>query len=360
MGFFSWAVLLAAMERRLMECNDGNNLQQSRLAMPESKCDCHLLLAILVFISAIMSVQSSMDRGPASPDSTFCSHFWSTADADHYKLLENGEVAELVLDRVAAAGFASNTRYLFGRISIQMKLHPGDSAGTVTTFYTSSLSGKHDELDFEFLGNEIGKPYVLQTNVYAAGVGDREQRIKLWFDPTADFHNYTIHWNKKIIIFMVDETPIRVYRNNEDLGVPYPCRQPMSVFASLWNGEEWATQSGAIKLNWAKAPFAAKYRGYDVQGCEVPWYKGHIAPCISSNSDALLNKATIQDLDVEQSVRLQWVTENMLVYDYCTDVYRYPDPHPECTRNSGLLDLGSEFQAHDSFSYKMDSHTSIW
>jgi hypothetical protein len=36
-----------------------------------------------------------------------------------------------------AAGFASKTRYLFGRISIQMKVHPGDSAGTVSTFYVS-------------------------------------------------------------------------------------------------------------------------------------------------------------------------------------------------------------------------------
>lgn len=65
---------------------------------------------------------------------------------------------------------------------------------------TSSLSGKHDELDFEFLGNEPGRPYVLQTNVYALGVGDREQRIRLWFDPTEDFHTYELHWNKEIVM----------------------------------------------------------------------------------------------------------------------------------------------------------------
>lgn len=39
----------------------------------------------------------------------------------------------------SAAGFASKTRYLFGRFSVQMKVHPGDSAGTVSTFYVSHL-----------------------------------------------------------------------------------------------------------------------------------------------------------------------------------------------------------------------------
>ncbi|KAG0566028.1 hypothetical protein KC19_7G032800 [Ceratodon purpureus] len=303
-----------------------------------------LLCATLVFSAAIevaAGIVPETSRLDSVDQPTFVRHFWSTSDRHHYKLSEDGEVAELVLDEKAAAGFASKTRYLYGRISIQMKVHPGDSAGTVSTFYTSSLSGKHDELDFEFLGNQPGRPYVLQTNVYASGVGDREQRIRLWFDPTEDFHTYEIHWNKEIVIFMVDDTPVRLYKNCEDLGVPYPSRQAMSVFASLWNGEEWATQNGAIKLNWSNAPFVAAYRGYEVEGCEVPWYKGDIDYCRSSlETDSMLKRATMHSLTTRQAARLQWVTENLLVYDYCKDVYRYPTPHPECSRNSGLQVVG--------------------
>ncbi|KVH98335.1 Beta-glucanase, partial [Cynara cardunculus var. scolymus] len=88
----------------------------------------------------------------------------------------------------------------FGKVNIQIKLVEGDSAGTVTAFYMSSGGPKHHEFDFEFLGNTIGEPYVVQTNVYVNGVGNRVQRLNLWFDHTKDFHSYSILWNQHQVV----------------------------------------------------------------------------------------------------------------------------------------------------------------
>ncbi|KAL6539666.1 Xyloglucan endotransglucosylase protein 7 [Orobanche hederae] len=202
---------------------------------------------------------------------TFHQQFIVTWGESRARILDNGELLTLSLDRSSGSGFQSRKQFMFGKIDMQIKLVAGDSAGTVTTYYMmSQISPEgdyHDEIDFEFLGNSTGNPYALHTNVFSQGKGEREQQFFLWFDPTSDFHTYSIVWNPKCIIFFVDNIPIREFKNTEKLGVPFLKNQPMRIYSSLWNADEWATQHGRVKTNWTLAPFTASYRNFSADGC---------------------------------------------------------------------------------------------
>ncbi|KAH9679906.1 putative xyloglucan endotransglucosylase/hydrolase protein 16 [Citrus sinensis] len=247
------------------------------------------------------------------------------------KIFNGGQLLSLSLDRVSGSGFQSKRDYLFGRIDMQLKLVAGDSAGTVTAYYLSSQGPTHDEIDFEFLGNVSGQPYILHTNIFAQGKGNREQQFYLWFDPTRNFHTYSVIWKPQHVIFLVDNIPIRVFKNAESLGVPFPENQPMKIYSSLWNADDWATRGGLVKTDWTKAPFTAYYRNFRAIPCNNCGSKRSSS---SSVSDAQRQWQPRDELDATSRRRLRWVQKYFMIYNYCTDLKRFPQGFPsECRQH---------------------------
>lgn len=264
-------------------------------------------IGVLVLLSSCMVAYGA----------NFYQDFDLTWGGNKAKIFSRGQLLSLSLDRVSGSGFQSKREYLFGRIDMQLKLVAGNSAGTVTAYYLSSQGPTHDEIDFEFLGNVTGQPYILHTNVYAQGKGGREQQFYLWFDPTKNFHTYSIIWRPQYIIFLVDNTPIRLFKNAESLGVPYPKNQPMRIYSSLWNADDWATRGGLVKTDWTQAPFTAYYRNFNAQ-----------TPRDGKFSNGAWQN---QELDAYSRRRLRWVQKNFMIYNYCTDYTRFPQGFPpEC------------------------------
>lgn len=281
--------------------------------------------------STFTSNEGSVKKTIVGANGTFNKQLMVSWGEDHAQVSKDGELLTLSLDKKTGSGFQSRKELLFGKVDMQIKLVPGNSAGTVTTYYFSSHGDYHDEIDFEFLGNSSGDPYTLHTNIFSQGKGDREQQFFLWFDPTADFHTYTILWNPKCVIWFVDNIAIREFKNTEDIGVPFPKAQPMRIYSSLWNAEEWATQHGLVKTDWSLAPFVASYRNYSVDGCV--WSRlTRTSSC--TDADFSTKPVLTMELDTRSRARMKRLQKNHMVYDYCKDRWRFPKgPARECRLN---------------------------
>nr|GMD26994.1 xyloglucan endotransglucosylase/hydrolase protein 2-like [Ipomoea batatas]GME21048.1 xyloglucan endotransglucosylase/hydrolase protein 2-like [Ipomoea batatas] len=290
-----------------------------------------LLGAATVVISVAVAVAVAISAAAAADVSFDANYF---VDWGNYHVISSnqGREIQLSMDQSSGSGFASKSTYGSGSFEIRMKIPGHDSAGVVTSFYlTSNTKYRHDELDFEFLGNRERKPITLQTNVFAEGVGNREQRIHLWFDPAADFHSYKILWNHHQIVFYVDNIPIRVFRNNKKIGVGYPLFHALQIKGSLWNAESWATDGGKAKINWSQAPFKAEFQGFNVDGCTVNPNSNNLHDCYSRAY--WWNQPKFWSLNRREQMVYQKVKRSFMHYDYCADLPRFPTLPPECNYN---------------------------
>ncbi|KAK6141736.1 hypothetical protein DH2020_024538 [Rehmannia glutinosa] len=241
----------------------------------------------------------------------------------NHQSLDQGTLT-IWLDKSSGSGFKSHNQYYSGYFGASIKLQPGYTAGVITSLYLSNNEehpGNHDEVDIEFLGTTLDKPYVLQTNVYIKGSGDgniigREMKFHLWFDPTKDFHNYAILWNPTQILFFVDDVPIRRYPRKSDDTFPL---RPMWVYGSIWDASSWATENGKYKTDYTYQPFVGKYNNFKIDGCAAatcPYFRFSFRPKPAEQPPA--------------RGALVYVQDNYKVYDYCHDPLRDHRLTPEC------------------------------
>uniref|UniRef100_A0A0E0MB66 Xyloglucan endotransglucosylase/hydrolase n=1 Tax=Oryza punctata TaxID=4537 RepID=A0A0E0MB66_ORYPU len=249
-------------------------------------------LVISCVLMMSWAAAAAMDMSPVRFDTAYTPLF----GGDNLVRSPDGRTV-LKLDRFTGSGFVSKSAYHHGFFSASIKLPRDYTAGVVVAFYglgvklvgseilsergfeiwmamtkaKGNLSngdvfpGKHDELDFELLGNRRGHAWHVQTNMYGNGSTGRgrEERYLLPFDPTAAPHSYAIAWTPAAVIFYVDGIPIRELVRCS--GADYPAK-PMSVYATIWDGSAWATDGGRYKVDYAYAPFTAVFSNLVVTG----------------------------------------------------------------------------------------------
>ncbi|KHN25980.1 Putative xyloglucan endotransglucosylase/hydrolase protein 28 [Glycine soja] len=248
----------------------------------------------------------------------------------------DGKSVHLSLDERTGSGFVSHDLYLHGYFSASIKLPSDYTAGVVVAFYMSNgdmFQNNHDEIDFEFLGNIRGKDWRIQTNVYGNGSTNigREERYGLWFDPADDFHQYTIVWTDSQIIFYVDNVPIREVTRTESMGGDFPSK-PMTLYATIWDASDWATNGGKYRVNYKYAPYVAEFSDLVLHGCAVDPIEQHVATCDNAQS----SEATIPPSGVTpaQRIKMENFRKKHMTYSYCYDKVRYKVPPSECVINS--------------------------
>ncbi|CAI5976274.1 unnamed protein product [Closterium sp. NIES-64] len=262
------------VDRRLLREGSSVSRRSAKTSrLPETRAVALLVLPFLLsplFCEALVS-DSATESTTAKLSHPFHKDFRVTWG--NVTVSDDGR-AELSLDKASGSGWSSNQPYYNGWFSAWIKVPSGYTPGVVTAFYlhsewnTSWPGDFHDEVDMEFLGERFSSDVILQTNWYGQGVGGHEERLKL-------------------------------------------C--------------SWATQYGALKIDWAHAPFRAGFHGLHVDGCYWRQMDEKDAPaCALTRGNRDWQPTWEKGMEEKDYVLLRHTQAHYMTYSYALDKTRKP------------------------------------
>lgn len=130
---------------------------------------------------------------------------------------------------------------MFGRVDITMKAAPGTGIASSAVIQSDC----RDEIDWEWIG---GDSTHVQTNYFAKGQAGGYNRAATHEDKDSQdkFKTYTIDWNSKRIIWMIDGTEVRTLNAADAQGM-YP-QTPSFVKVGIWAGGDPNNEKGTIGM----------------------------------------------------------------------------------------------------------------
>lgn len=146
-----------------------------------------------------------------------------------------------------------------------------------------------------------------------------------------DYHSNSVSISF-IFRFYVDNIPIREVKRTESMGADFPSK-PMSLYATIWDGSDWATNGGKYRVNYKYAPYVAEFSDLVLHGCAVDPIE-QFPRCDNTES----SQATPTGVTPVQRIKMESFRAKFITYSYCYDRVRYRAPPSECVINTKEAD----------------------